>query len=154
MDEYVTKSFRGAAANATGIARALHAETLEAEHLLAAILKDQANNASKLIRAIGTELPTFRDACDRFAGRFPSPSTPEKQPASDGFKSLILSAIEVARQLRMNYVGTDHLLLAGIQNTAGPMAEITRESGIDHATISSVAFDKELNLLANVKGEQ
>jgi ATP-dependent Clp protease ATP-binding subunit ClpA len=85
-------------------------------HLLAAVLREGSGLGACTLKGLGLELASLQPAIDRVTGVTP-PEVPARTPAelpySPAAKTIMVeTAVQRSRQLGHNYVGTEHILLA------------------------------------------
>ena len=82
---------------------------IDTEHILLGLIREDEGVAAKVIINLGVSLSKVRQAVEFVIGRGEKPSTGETG-LTPRAKRVIELAIDEARQLGHNYIGTEHLL--------------------------------------------
>jgi ATP-dependent Clp protease ATP-binding subunit ClpA len=100
------------------------------EHLLLGLVAEREGIAAKVLQLRGVELDEVRSGVTFIVGRGDRPVTGERSltPRS---KKVVDLAIDEARRLNHNYVGTEHLLLGLIREGEGIAAGVLESLGVD-----------------------
>ncbi len=102
------------------------------EHLLLGLLKEERGVASRVLRDMGLDPFQVRKSIEQSALR--GSSRPRSQQAAGltpRTKRVIERAVDEARQMNHQYIGTEHLLLGLIGEGGGLAVEALREMGLD-----------------------
>ncbi|MFA4837240.1 MAG: Clp protease N-terminal domain-containing protein, partial [Dehalococcoidia bacterium] len=83
---------------------------ISTEHILLGIVSEGTGVATKVLGNLGVELPKIRTAVEFIIGRGESKSQGEVG-LTPRAKKVIELAVDEARHLNHNYIGTEHLLL-------------------------------------------
>ncbi len=100
------------------------------EHLLLGLVRESEGIAAKVLITLGVEIEKVRSSVEFIIGRGDKGKigNPSLTPRS---KKVIELAIEEARHLNHNYVGTEHLLLGLIREGEGIAAGVLISLGVD-----------------------
>ncbi len=104
-------------------------EYLGTEHILLGLVKEGSGIGSCVLRHLGIDLPKIRLEVDKRLTSGPDTVTMGKLPQTPRAKKVVEYAIEEARKLDHNYVGTEHLLLGICRETEGLAAEVLKSLG-------------------------
>ena len=86
-------------------------EYVGTEHILLGLVKEGTGVGANVLKNLSVDLRKIRDEVEKIVPAGPELVTTGKLPLRGGAKRIIESAIEEARGLNHNYVGTEHLLL-------------------------------------------
>jgi ATP-dependent Clp protease ATP-binding subunit ClpB len=128
--------------NALEIAQNYNNQILEPEHLLAALIQESGNIADTILQKIGGNVKRLKVLVNEMLEKLPKVSGAGigNQQMSTSTAKLFDVAAEEARNLKDEYVSTEHLLLAlsSLQNKAG---QLLRDNGISRETILAALKD-------------
>jgi len=110
-------------------ARQLNHSYIGTEHVLLGLVRDGEGVAAKVLSNLGVSLSKVRSAVEFISGRGEKPSTGETG-LTPRAKRVIELAIDEARQLGHNYIGTEHLLLGLLREGEGVAAGVLDSLGI------------------------
>ena len=110
-------------------ARQLNHSYIGTEHILLGLVREEEGVAAKVITNLGVSLNKVRSAVEFITGRGERPSTSETG-LTPRAKRVIELAIDEARQLSHNYIGTEHLLLGLLREGEGVAAGVLESLGI------------------------
>lgn len=130
-------------------ARRLNHNYIGTEHLLLGLIQEGQGVAAKALRSIGINLDQVRQSVERYVGEMEAGQNPEITLTPRSKKVLNL-ALDEARQLNHNYIGTEHLLLGLIREGEGVAARVLTELGADLETLRN----EVMSHLGGVSGEQ
>jgi ATP-dependent Clp protease ATP-binding subunit ClpA len=116
-------------------ARRLHHREVGTDDLLLAIVKDPEGFAAKAVVAQGVAIRQLRQAIPAAPAAGWEP--PERIPYSSRAKKALSVAVRHALRLGHNYVGTEHLLLAILDDADGEGAQALLAVGIDPPAITT-----------------
>jgi ATP-dependent Clp protease ATP-binding subunit ClpB len=104
--------------------------TVEAWHLLLALLDTGGSTAGALLRAVGANPADIRRAAARAVESAPSArgSSIAEPSLAREFVNALNAAEAIARPLGDEYVSTEHIL-AGLAQVGGPVANLLRDAG-------------------------
>ena len=111
-------------------AQRLNHEFIATEHLLLGLIKVANGTAVSVLHGMGVQLPTVRRETERLVDEGPPMVTMGKLPQTPRSKKVIEYAMEEARNLNHNYVGTEHLLLGMLREQEGIAAQILMNFGV------------------------
>jgi ATP-dependent Clp protease ATP-binding subunit ClpC len=98
------------------------------EHLLLALVQEEGGVAGRVLRELGLETDRVREITERISGYGKNESG--KIDLSPGVQQVLEFAIEEARRMGHQYIGTEHLLLALIRSTEGLSKDVLRKLGV------------------------
>ncbi len=106
-----------------------HHESLGTELILYAILKDGGGMAIAVLQKLGVDIKQLNMEIE---GTFPRGHTnpPPEIPFSPKAKKVLEFAVEEARFMGHNYIGTEHLLLGLVKEKEGMAAKILNGFGV------------------------
>jgi ATP-dependent Clp protease ATP-binding subunit ClpB len=134
--ERLTDTSRKVIATAVGTATERGHATVEAWHLLLALLDTAGSTSAALLRAAGANAADVRRAAVKALERFPTvkgTSVAEPSPSRE-FLNAINAAEQIARPLGDEYTSTEHLL-AGLARVGGAVADTLKQAGATEATL-------------------
>ena len=99
------------------------------EHILLGLVREEEGVAAKVLANLGIGLSKVRSAVEFIIGRGEKPSTSEIGLTSRA-KKVIELAVDEARQLGHNYIGTEHILLGLLREKEGVAAGVLDSFGI------------------------
>lgn len=146
MWEPFTETVRKIMVIANEEANTLGSGEINAEHILMGILGFPESNAVKIIRNLGADPGDIRAEMDNLIP-VEEKSGQKQNNFSRGAKRCIELAFEEARFLSVNYVGTEHLLLAVIKLGEGIAAHVLSHRGL----ILAKARDEAKKMLLHPK---
>jgi ATP-dependent Clp protease ATP-binding subunit ClpB len=122
-------------------------QIVEPEHLLAAIVQESGNVAETIIKKTGGNFNAVKLKVNELLESLPKVSGTGlgNQQMSNNLAKLFDTAAEEARNLKDEYVSTEHILLA-LSNDKGKAGQLLRENGISYNDI--------LSALKSVRGTQ
>jgi len=104
-------------------ARQMNHSYIGTEHILLGLAREEEGVAAKVLNNLGVSLNKVRSAVEFISGRGERPSTGETG-LTPRAKRVIELAIDEARQLGHNYIGTEHLLLGLLREGEGVAAGV------------------------------
>ncbi|MDP6646990.1 MAG: ATP-dependent Clp protease ATP-binding subunit [Dehalococcoidales bacterium] len=99
------------------------------EHLLLGLIREEEGVGAKVLTNLGVTLDKVRSAVEYIIGRGEKAATSEIE-LTPRAKRVIEMAIDEARQLSHNYIGTEHLLLGLLHEGEGVAASVLESFGI------------------------
>src|SRR5687768_11739217 len=121
------------------------------EHILLGLVKEGSGVAANVLKNLGIDLRKIRLKIDKIVQARPDMITMGKLPQTLRAKKVIEYAIEEARNLNHNYVGTEHLLLGLLHDHDGVAAQVLMNLGLKLEEVR----EEVLNLLgAGVETEE
>lgn len=143
MFEQFTDDARKVMALANQEAQRWNHEYIGTEHILLGLVKEGSGVGSSVLRNLGIDLRKVRLEVEKLVKRGPEMVTMGKLPQTPRAKRVIEFAVEEARRLNHNYVGTEHLLLGLLRETDGVAAAVLMNLGLKLEDVR----DEVLNLL-------
>ncbi len=110
-------------------------EYLGTEHLLLSLARERTGVAAYALRSSGINLGTIRSEVEKIVQPGPEVVAMGKLPQTPRLKRVVELAIEEARGLGHNYVGTEHLLLGLLRENDNVAALILVNLGIKLADV-------------------
>jgi len=99
-------------------------EYVGTEHVLLGLVKEGSGVAANVLKNLDVDLRKIRVEVEKIVQSGPDMVTMEKLPQTPRAKKVIEYAIEEARNLNHNYVGTEHLLLGLLREQEGVAAQV------------------------------
>jgi ATP-dependent Clp protease ATP-binding subunit ClpC len=125
-------------------------EYVGTEHVLLGLVKEGQGVAANVLHNLGIDLKKIRLEVEKIVKSGPDMVTMGKLPQTPRAKKVIEFAIEEARNLGHNYVGTEHLLLGLLKEHDGVAAQVLMNLGLKLDDVRS----EVLNILgASAEGE-
>ena len=109
----------------------LNSEYIRTEHLLLGLVKEQEGIAARALANLHVDLKSLLREIERHVQRGKSLSSGDDIPFTPRAKKVLELAIEEARRLSHNYIGTEHLLLGLIREGEGIAARVLQDMGVD-----------------------
>ncbi len=109
-------------------AERLHSKEIGTEHLLLGLIQEEGGVAGRVLRELGLEVERVKEMIERVIP--PGRLFPERIQLSMGTEKVIQNAIEEARKLGHQYIGTEHLLLGLVRESEGTAADVLRRLGV------------------------
>jgi ATP-dependent Clp protease ATP-binding subunit ClpC len=110
-------------------ARNLNHSYIGTEHILLGLVREEEGVAARVLTNLGISLSKVRSAVEFIIGRGEKPTTGETG-LTPRAKKVIELAIDEARQLGHNYIGTEHLLLGLLREGEGVASNVLDSFGI------------------------
>jgi ATP-dependent Clp protease ATP-binding subunit ClpC len=143
MFERFTDRARKVMALANQEAQRFNHEYIGTEHILLGLVKEGSGVGANVLRNLDVDLRKVRLEVEKLVKSGPDMVTMGKLPQTPLAKKVIEYAIEEARALNHNYVGTEHLLLGLLREHDGVAAQVLTNLGIKHEEVR----EEVLNLL-------
>src|SRR5258705_1714831 len=105
-------------------------EYVGTEHVLLGLIKEGSGVAANVLRNLDVDLRKIRNEVEKIVQAGPEMVTMGKLPQTPRAKKVIEYAIEEARNLNHNYVGTEHLLLGLLREHDGVAAQVLMNLGL------------------------
>ena len=102
---------------------------IDTEHILLGLISEEDGVASQILVNLGVSLSKVRSAVEFIVGRSGRPNTGEVG-LTPRAKKVIELAVDEARRLNHNYIGTEHLLLGLLIEREGSAAGILESFGV------------------------
>jgi ATP-dependent Clp protease ATP-binding subunit ClpC len=130
MFERFTDRARKVMALANQEAQRLNHEYIGTEHILLGLVKEGSGVGANVLRNLDVDLRRVRLEVEKLVKAGPEMVTMGKLPQTPRAKKVIEYAIEEARNLNHNYVGTEHLLLGLLREHDGVAAQVLINLGL------------------------
>ncbi|HHH76214.1 MAG TPA: ATP-dependent Clp protease ATP-binding subunit, partial [Phycisphaerae bacterium] len=124
MFERFTERARKVMALANQEAQRFNHEYIGTEHVLLGLVKEGSGVGANVLKNLGVDLHKVRMEVEKLVKAGPDMVTMGKLPQTPRAKKVIEYAIEEARNLNHNYVGTEHLLLGLLREHEGVAAQV------------------------------
>jgi ATP-dependent Clp protease ATP-binding subunit ClpC len=105
-------------------------EYIGTEHILLGLVKEGSGVAANVLKNLEVDLRKIRLEVERIVQSGPDMVTMGKLPQTPRAKKVIEYAMEEARNLNHNYVGTEHLLLGLLREQEGVAAQVLMNLGL------------------------
>jgi Clp amino terminal domain, pathogenicity island component len=130
MFERFTNRARRVVVLAQEEARLLNHNYIGTEHLLLGLVNEGEGVAARALEALGVSLEAARGEVEQVVGQSQEPPAGHL-PFRPRAKKVLELALREARQLRHNYVGTEHILLGLVHEGEGVAAQVLVKLGAD-----------------------
>ncbi|NNJ53231.1 MAG: AAA family ATPase, partial [Ignavibacteriaceae bacterium] len=133
--------------NAIEIAQNYNNQIIEPEHILAALVQESGSIADSILKKTGANVDAIKIKVNELLESLPKVSGAGvgNQQMSQNSAKLLDAATEEARNLKDEYISTEHLLLALVEDK-GKTGQILKDNGITKKNI--------LSALKDVRGKQ
>ena len=149
MFERLTDRARKVMALANQEAQRFNHEYIGTEHILLGLVKEASGVGANVLKNLTIDLRKVRLEVEKLVKSGPEMVTMGKLPQTPRAKKVLEYAIEEARNLNHNYVGTEHLLLGLLREQDGVAAQVLVNLGLKLEDVR----EEVLNLLG-AGGEQ
>jgi ATP-dependent Clp protease ATP-binding subunit ClpA len=130
MFERFTDRARQAVDLAEEEARALHHNYIGTEHILLGLIHEGEGVAARALESLGISLDAVRQQVAQIIGQ--GQQEPQEHiPYTPRAKKVLELSLREAKQLRHNYIGTEHILLGLIREGHGVAAQVLTALGAD-----------------------
>ncbi|MHC4982278.1 MAG: ATP-dependent Clp protease ATP-binding subunit [Planctomycetota bacterium] len=151
MFERFTERARRVIALANQEAQRFNHEYIGTEHVLLGLVKEGTGVGPNVLKNLGVDLHKVRMEVEKLVKAGPDMVTMGKLPQTPRAKKVLEYAIEEARNLSHNYVGTEHLLLGLLREHDGVAAQVLMNLGLKLEEVR----EEVLNLLgAGVESDE
>src|SRR5215467_4581456 len=120
------------------------------EHLLLGVIREGEGIAATVLNNLGVDLDHIRLAVENMVSSSGGTMTIGEIPFTPRAKRVLELAVDEARSLGHNYVGTEHLLLGLIREGEGVAAKVLLELGVDRKRVR----EETLKLLGGSPSQQ
>ena len=120
-------------------------EYIGTEHVLLGLVKEGSGVAANVLKNLDVDLRRIRNEVEKIVQSGPDTVTMGKLPQTPRAKKVIEYAMEEARNLNHNYVGTEHLLLGLLREQEGVAAQVLMNLGLKLEDVR----EEVLNLLGH-----
>ncbi len=105
-------------------------EYIGTEHILLGLVKEGSGVGANVLKNLDVDIKKLRLGIEKLVKSGPDMVTMGKLPQTPRAKKVIEYAIEEARALNHNYVGTEHILLGLLRETEGIAAQVLMNLGL------------------------
>ena len=130
MFERFTDRARKVMALANQEAQRFNHEYIGTEHILLGLVKEGSGVGATVLKNLDVDIKKLRLEVEKHVKSGPDMVTMGKLPQTPRAKKVIEYAIEEARALNHNYVGTEHILLGLLRESEGIAAQILMSLGL------------------------
>jgi len=130
MFERFTDRSRKVMALANQEAQRLSHDYIGTEHILLGMIKEGSGVGANVLKTLGADLAGIRVEVGKIVKSGEKEVVIGKLPQTDGAKNVIRYAIEEARSLNHNYIGTEHLLLGLLRVQDDVAAQVLTNLGL------------------------
>ena len=104
----------------------------DVEHILMALLEQEKGVPVEILRQLGVSIPEMRDRLDKLLGQGPKVAYESSQIyVAPRAARLLERAKEEGKRLSDDFIGTEHLLVAAVDDNQGDAAKVLAEFKID-----------------------
>jgi len=93
-------------------------------HILFGLLSQSGSTGATILKDLGVDIEKLLAEVEKHPKRKADTTRAEKPPQSQGAVNVIQYAIEEARALEHNYIGTEHILLGLLRETDGTAYQV------------------------------
>lgn len=119
-------------------ARRLGWDTVDTAQLFLGLIREGNGLAAVVLQNLGLNLDEVRSEVERMVGRRPGVASRELEFTPRAIRVLTEESVAVSRDLRHNYVGTEHILLALLKDTESTTALALGALGVSPADVRSL----------------
>jgi ATP-dependent Clp protease ATP-binding subunit ClpC len=130
MFERFTDRARKVMALANQEAQRFNHEYIGTEHILLGLVKEGSGVGATVLKNLDVDIKKLRLEVEKLVKSGPDMVTMGKLPQTPRAKKVIEYAIEEARALNHNYVGTEHILLGLLRESEGIAAQVLMNLGL------------------------
>ncbi len=130
MFERFTDRARKVMALANQEAQRFNHEYIGTEHILLGLVKEGSGVGATVLKNLDVDIKKLRFGIEKLVKSGPDMVTMGKLPQTPRAKKVIEYAIEEARSLNHNYVGTEHILLGLLRESEGIAAQVLMDQGL------------------------
>jgi ATP-dependent Clp protease ATP-binding subunit ClpC len=130
MFERFTDRARKVMALANQEAQRFNHEYIGTEHILLGLVKEGSGVGANVLKNLDVDIKKLRLEVEKLVKSGPDMVSMGKLPHTPRAKKVIEFAIEEARSLNHNYIGTEHLLLGLLRETEGVAAQVLMNLGL------------------------
>jgi ATP-dependent Clp protease ATP-binding subunit ClpA len=105
-------------------ARRLHHEYVGTEHILLGLVREGSGVAANVLKNLDIDLNTVRREVEKIVVSGPDAVTTGNLPQTPRAKKVVEYSTDEARNLKHNYVGTEHILLGLLREQEGVAAQV------------------------------
>jgi ATP-dependent Clp protease ATP-binding subunit ClpC len=111
-------------------AQRLKHEYIGTEHILLGLLKEGSGVAAEVFKSLDIGLDKVRRGIERISPSGPEANSSRRLSQTPRAKKVVEYAIEESRNLKANYVGSEHLLLGLVREEGSPAAQVLESLGL------------------------
>jgi ATP-dependent Clp protease ATP-binding subunit ClpB len=143
-----TERTQEALVNAQSIAARRRNSQVEQEHLLLALLDQEAGVTTSILRRLDVDLPAVKGEAEALVSALPTVRGSSYQPSfSANLAEILHSALDRAEKMRDEYVSVEHLVLA--------LADASNKRGVGPVLRRyGITEDRVLEALTEIRGDQ
>ena len=130
MFEKFTDRARKVMALANQQAQRFNHEYIGTEHILLGLVKEGGGTGAEILKNRGVDVKKLRLEVEKLFKSGPDMVAMGKLPQTPRARKVIEYALEEARALNHDYVGTEHILLGLLQETEGVAAQVLMNLGL------------------------
>jgi ATP-dependent Clp protease ATP-binding subunit ClpC len=130
MWERLTERAKKVRALATQEAQRFNHEYVGTEHLLLGLVKEGSGVGANVLKNLGVDLHKVRLEVEKLVKPGPETVTMGALPLTPRAKKVLEYALEEARNLNHNYIGTEHMLLGLLREKEGVAAQVLMNLGL------------------------
>lgn len=146
IDKFTQKA-QEAVLEAQNLAERAHHPSVEAEHLLKALIEQEGGVVPSVLKRIGTDGRQLSQGLDQALAKMSRATGSSVQVGlSRDLNHILQEAEDITAQMKDDYTSTEHLLLAMANPKSGRIRDFLARYGIEHNTV--------LQALADVRGTQ
>ena len=128
--ERFTVRAKNAMKHAHSEAMRLNHEYIGSEHILLGLLKEGGGVAAKVLKKYGFDIRIGRKEVEKLSAQGPDLISVGRLPETPTTKRLLEKAMELAKKYNHTYVGTEHLILAIVQDPECVASQALLNSGL------------------------
>ncbi len=113
----------------------LQHDSIGTEHLLLGLLREGEGIAATVLSNLGLDLDAIRQSVESMVAHTGGTLTIGEIPFTANARRVLELAVDEARQMGHNYVGTEHLLLGLIREGEGVAAKVLMDMGVDRKKV-------------------
>jgi ATP-dependent Clp protease ATP-binding subunit ClpA len=122
-------------------AKLFNHEYIGTEHILLGLVSEGSGVAANVLKNLNIDLETIRSEVGKFVQRGPDRVAAGKLPWTPRAKKVVEYAMEEARNLNHNYVGTEHILLGLLREEEGVAAQVLMNLGLKLGEVRKEVLD-------------
>lgn len=130
MDERFSERAKKVMLLADQAAVRCQSENIRTEHLLCGLLKEGHGVGSSVLHDMNIDFKAVRAALNPYMETINPDAEPEKLGQSEHVKNVIQFAIDEARHLSHQMIGTEHLLLGLLREQDGVAGKVLKQFGL------------------------
>ena len=137
MFERYTERAKAAVSAARSEALRHGSDYVRTEHLLLGLCRDPEGIAARTLENLGVDIQMLAADIERQVQPGTRAASREEITFTSRAKKVLELAVEEARRLNHNYVGTEHILLGLMKEGEGIAAKLLNDLGVDHARMQT-----------------